>query len=107
MSETIIVDFNEDGNPTVAAYCLKTNSWHDYLAFKEDAKQAISREDHRNAKRFLRAALTCLFSHLEAVVNDIEENRKIPVVYPGTRLCDRTRNISQEAKRHRKISYLN
>jgi hypothetical protein len=60
MSETIIITVDENGSPTVAAYCLKTDSWHDFLAFREDAWHAIVEGDQRRGNRFLRAALTCL-----------------------------------------------
>jgi hypothetical protein len=108
MGKAIVMTIKTDGKTTIAAYCLKTDSWQDYLAFRQDAKRASAEGDQRNANRFLRAALTCLFSHLEAVVQDIENNRVIPIVHPGQRLCDRTRNITREAKQlKRKIPYLN
>lgn len=109
MSERLILTFDDQDNPVLAAYCLKTDSWHDFLAFKEDARLAIVDDDQRRANRFLRAALTCLFSHLEAVVKDIEDCRQIPNLTNRhrLRLCDRTENIGREAEKLGKIPRLN
>jgi len=109
MSEKIIITVDENGSPTVAAYCLKTDSWHDFLAFRDDARKAIVEGDRRRGNRFLRAALTCLFSHLEAVVKDIGDCRQIPNLTKRQRLrlCDKTENITREAEKHGKIPILN
>ncbi len=102
----LIITIHPDGDTTIAAYCLKTDIWHDYLTFKEDAKQAISRNDLRNANRYLRVSVLCLFSHLEAVVNDIVNRKSIPEIY-GSRLCDRTKSIRSEAEKFGRVPYLN
>ncbi|MDX6443123.1 MAG: hypothetical protein QOH71_197 [Blastocatellia bacterium] len=109
MSEKIIVTVDENGSPTVTAYCLKTDSWHDFLAFRDDARHVILEGDQRRGNRFLRAALTCLFSHLEAIVKDIGDHRQIPNLTKRQRLrlCDKTENITREAEKHGKIPVLN
>jgi hypothetical protein len=107
MSKVVRITIEPSGSATLAAYCLKTDSWNDYLAFKEDAKQAIAQADQRNANRFFRAALICLFMHMEAVVEDIESHCVIPSVYPGGRLCDKTRNIAEEARKYGEVPYMN
>jgi hypothetical protein len=96
-----------DGSVTFPAYCLKTDSWDDYRAFMEDAEAATQNGNTRQANRFLRAALTCLFSHVEGVVNDIYSQRTIPEHYSGGRLCDRTRNIGREAGKYGRIPFIN
>jgi len=67
----IKVIIKKDGTVEFPAYCLRTDSWHDYLAFAIDAEHAVAAGDLRNGNRFLRAALTCLFSHIEGVVREI------------------------------------
>src|ERR1043166_1061397 len=111
MSETIVVTIDDEGSTTLAAYCLKTDSWHDFLALKEDAKQSILEGHQRRTNRCLRAALMCLFSHLEAVIKDIEKCRHVPqITHPRRRwptFYDRIQNITREASNHGKISPLN
>lgn len=109
MSETVLLTIDPEGNATVAAYCLKTDSWYDFLAFKKDAKQALVEGHQRNVNRFLRAALMCLFSHLEAVVKEIENQEQIPNIAnrKRLRLCDKIQNITHEASKRRTIPHLN
>lgn len=103
----MIVTVGRDGNSTIAAYCLKTDSWQDFLAFKADAIQAEKKGDFRKMNRCLRAGLIFLFSHLEGFVNDVEKYKKIPVIYMKGTLCDRTLNIYHEVKKYKKLPYLN
>jgi len=67
----IRAEIQENGDLKLACFCLKTDSWLDYLAFKEDAKHALANGDIRAYCRFLRAALVCLFAHTEGVVNPL------------------------------------
>lgn len=100
MKRKITIKINKkDGTIEIPAYCLRTDSWHDYKAFIADAEQARLASDFRNGNRFLRAALTCLFSHIEGVVREIDAQKTIPRVHPGNRLCDLTRNVGHEAKK--------
>ena len=107
MEREFIVTVNTDGSVTFSVYCLKTDSWNDYQAFMEDAEAATKGSNARNTNRFLRAALNCMFSHVEGVVNDIYSQRTIPEHYSGSRLCDRTRNIAFEAKKYGRIPFVN
>lgn len=54
-----------------SAYCLRTDSWHDYQAFISEAKRANDVGDHRTANRSLRAALLFFFAHMEGVLYHI------------------------------------
>jgi hypothetical protein len=107
MAEKIVVTIGTGGDTTVAAYCLKTDSWQDFLAFKIDAQQSEQEGDYRKTNRCLRAALIFLFSHLEGFVNDVEHFRNIPNIRNGSRLCDKTWNIAHEAKKYGRLPYLN
>ena len=53
----------DNGDIQVACVCLKTDSWLDYLAFKQEAPRALRGQDVRAYARYLRAALLCLFGH--------------------------------------------
>lgn len=107
MAEKIVVTIGTGGNTTVAAYCLKTDSWLDFLAFKTDAQQSEKEGDYRKKNRCLRAALIFLFSHLEGFVNDVEQSGQISANRGGKRLCDKTWDIACEAKKYAKIPPLN
>ena len=99
---TIVV---KNGTATMGVYCLKTDSWNDYLAFVNDAEAASKQGRFRDVNRFLRAALTCLFSHVEGVVNDIFEQKSIP----GNRqsLCEKALAIASVARRYAAIPFVN
>lgn len=71
MKRELTVYIHPDGTVTYGAYCLRTDSWKDYVAFIEEAEKASEAGDLRASSRFLRAALMCLFSHIEGVVNAI------------------------------------
>ena len=106
MTREFIYVISPTGALTFKAYCLRTDSWHDYLDFVSDAEGAVAIDDYRNANRYLRAAIGCLFAHAEGVVNAIYAAKAIPAVYPGDRLCDRTRNIGAEAKKYGRVPYV-
>ncbi len=103
----ILCEIEDNGDIKIASYCLRTDSSLDYLAFKEEAKQALAKSDIKAYARFLRAALICLFSHAEGVVNEIYQKHKIPAVFNGNRFCDRTRNIAAEASKRGKVPSVN
>lgn len=111
MAGQIIAIIDTEGNATIASYCLKTDSWNDFLAFKIDAEEAVKREDYRSANRFLRAGLICLFSHVESVVNEIEcsrslsTNKRLNKKRPS--LNEKIEDITHEANEQNKISPMN
>ena len=74
----VIVTIDPEGVVQIAAYCLTTDSWQDYLSFRDEAREALRRADRRRANRNLRAALLSLFSHVEGVLNNICEKIQVP-----------------------------
>lgn len=102
MGDEIRLTVKPDGAIEYAAYCLRTDSWHDYLAFTADARTASAAGNTRAANRFLRAALTCFFSHVEGVVKHIEDQRGIPVRREQG-LCTRMQAITRLARRYARI----
>jgi hypothetical protein len=101
MPESAQIKIGDDGTITVAAYCLKTVSWLDYCVFKDEAAKAAKQRDMPRASRCTRAALLFLFSHLEAVVNEILGE------HPGIRrdgsLSQKVANITLEAQKDHHI----
>ncbi len=93
MKRTLLI---KDGAATLGVYCLKTDNWNDYLAFMDDAEVATKEGGVRDVNRFLRAALTCLFSHVEGVVNDVYEQHLIPK--KGQSLCERAQAVALAAR---------
>lgn len=61
----------------VSAYCLKTDSWHDFESFLSDAKKMDAAGELRKRNRFLRAGLYSLFSHFDAFVEEVCESQKL------------------------------
>jgi len=47
----------QGGDVQIAAYCITTDSWQDYLTFEEEAREAFRKSDKRRGNRDLRAAL--------------------------------------------------
>jgi len=88
----IIID--RDGTVRFFAYCLRTDSWHDYKAFLAEAKQAQDAGNHHAANRSLRAALLFFFAHMEGVLIHICAEKKIS---DKGRLCDITKRVEAEA----------
>ena len=107
MKKEIRIKIGTDGNVSMASYCLRTDFWHDYLAFVQDTETSVANGDIRTSNRYLRAALTCLFAHLEGVTKAIEDRCTIPVVYDKGRLCDRTLNIGLEARKYGQLPRIN
>jgi hypothetical protein len=101
------ITIDAEGVTEIAAYCLTTDSWQDYLAFREEARTAIDTGDQRSANRYLRAALHCVFAHLEGVIGKIEKECEIETVYGKGRLCDRTRNVDRQAKKRGFVPHIN
>jgi len=87
------------GDRAVAsAFCLKTDRWQDYLAFMHDAEAAAKSGRARDMNRFLRAALTCLFSHVEGIVNEIYEQKPIKAGRRGRAgLCEKAQAVAVAA----------
>jgi hypothetical protein len=54
----IRVEVKDNGDINIVRLCLATDSWLDYLAFKEDARGAFARGDVKACARFLRAGAT-------------------------------------------------
>lgn len=85
-----------DRGASFSAYCLRTDSWHDYKAFISEAKQATDAGNYRTANRLLRAALLFFFAHMESVLKQICADKGIS---EGRRLCDTTKRVEEEARR--------
>ncbi len=90
------------GTATASVYCLKTDAWNDYLALMRDAEAASKDGRVRDMNRFLRAAITCLFSHVEGVVNDIVEQKSI--VGKRQSLCEKAWAIRSGSRAVRRDS---
>lgn len=90
-------EIKDNGDIQLACVCLKTDSWLDYLAFKQEAREAFVRQDVKVYARCLRAALLCLFAHTEAVVNEICD--KLKPALKNKALGDRISLIVSEAKK--------
>jgi len=97
----------EDGRISLTALCLKTDSWEDYQAFKLLAREAGDRGDVKACRRYLRAALMCLFSHFEGVVNEITANKSIVVIGNSKSLSARAQAIGLEAGRRTRVPFVN
>jgi hypothetical protein len=89
----------DSGDIGIACYCLKTDSWLDYIAFKEDARAAFARQDVRGYARFLRAALLSLFGHMQAVLNEVCDRVGKPTLNKHDQLCHKIKKIVNEAKK--------
>jgi hypothetical protein len=95
-SETAHITIDNDGNMTIAAYCLRSDSWDDYKAFLKEARLAGMHDDARARARYLRAALTSLFAHLEGVVKEVLDECGIPE--RRRPLCERVRDVERLAQ---------
>jgi len=104
VSETAHINIGDDGTITVAAYCLKTVSWLDYCVFKDEAAKAGEQRDIPRAGCYLRAALLFLFSHLEAVVNEIHAEH--PGICHAGSLSQKVADITLEAEKHHHVPEL-
>jgi hypothetical protein len=105
----ITVTISPDGTARVEAYCLATDSWADFKHFLEDAQRSKERGEERTSSRELRAALLCLFAHLEGTVGQIllERANEIPGAGTARTLCDKTIVISEAAKNRSSVPDLN
>jgi hypothetical protein len=90
----IIID--TDGTIRFNAYCLRTDSWHDYKAFLAEAEAAQAAGNYRDANRSLRAAQLFFFAHMEGVLKHICAEKKIS---DKGRLCDITKRVEAEARK--------
>ena len=99
----IEVNILEDGRIEMVACCLKTDSWEDYLAFKSQAAEADACGEKKDSRRYLRAALVSLFSHLDGVLNEIYDAHEIPIIDEGNSIFVRIKNIEYEAKERGEI----
>ena len=84
-------EIKDNGDIQLACFCLKIDRWLDYLAFKQEAREAFARQDVKAYARYLRAALLCLFAHTEGVVNEICD--KLKPAHKNQTLGDRIRII--------------
>jgi hypothetical protein len=104
----LIVRIGTEGDVTIAAYCLSTDSWQDYLSFNEEAKGALKNGDYRQGNRYLRAGLLFLFSHLEGVVNYACDQLPAPSkIRKKSTLDERRRFVHTEAERRGHVPELN
>lgn len=101
----LIINIDKDGNTQVEAYCLATDSWHDFEYFINAAEVSKTEGKERDSNRELRAALLCLFSHLEGVVHQLmlEINDFLPDENMPHTLCDKTKVISRIARQQTKV----
>jgi hypothetical protein len=90
----IIIEKN--GTAQFSAFCLRTDSWHDYKAFMTEAKQAVDAGDQRTANRLLRASLLLFFAHMEGVLSHICAEQTIS--NRGS-LCEITKRVEAEARK--------
>jgi len=109
MPKTITISIAPDGTSTIEAYCLATDSWQDYEHFSEQADKHAALGNMRIANREMRAALLCLFSHLEGVVGQIIQKNtdNIEGANKANTLCDKTAVITKEAKKNGLVPDLN
>ncbi|MFH1943658.1 MAG: hypothetical protein ABIL68_16275 [bacterium] len=106
----ITVRISPDGRTAqIEAYCLATDSWADFNHFLNAAQDSKKRGVDRDANRELRAALLCLFSHLEGTVRQIllEHANEIGGADRARTLYDRTKVITREAKKRDSVADLN
>lgn len=80
----------------VSAYSLRTDSWQDCMAFLADARDAQTAGNHRNANRFLRAAMLALFAHVDGVLDHICTAKGIS---PKGPLCEKRNRVEMEARK--------
>lgn len=72
------------------------------------SKAVAARErDARASNRYLRAALLCLFAHLEGVINQIFLERRFRGIGRQYTLSERIERISAEARKHGCSAVLN
>lgn len=95
----------KDGTATMGVYCLKTDSWTDYLGFMTDAEAARKDGRMHDVNRYLRAALTSLFAHVEGVVNEIYAERALT----GKRqsLCEKAQTVAVMAGKSASVPFVN
>jgi hypothetical protein len=95
----------EDGTAKLGAYCLKTDSWTDYLAFMADAEAALNHRRKRDVNRYLRAALISLFAHVEGVVNDIYAEKGLEQKRQG--LSEKAQTVADLARKRASVPFVN
>jgi hypothetical protein len=93
----------------IEAYCLATDSWADFKHFLKAAQDSKEKGLDRDANRELRAALLCLFAHLEGTVGQIllEHTNEIEGADRARTLYDKTKVITREAKKRVSVPDLN
>jgi len=69
LAKNVIVDIDEDGRIKAYALSLEEDLWHDFLFFEQQALNTSTEDRPLLHKRFLRAALLCLFAYLEGVTH--------------------------------------
>jgi hypothetical protein len=97
MDKQIVITVGPDGTISSSAYCLPTDLWQDYLYFLNEAEVYDLRGKKRSANRCLRAALLCLFSHLEGMVHQICLEKTIPGSNKNDSFAVRIHSVHQEA----------
>lgn len=95
------IEIGKEGDVNIAAYCLTTDSWEDYLSFMKDANESFAKSDERYGNRNLRAAMRALFSHLEGVTYNICVQQALGKIKRSSLGC-RINYIQAEAEKHTK-----
>ena len=102
----LIIEITGD-NVNIAAYCLTTDTWQDYLSFVSEAREAFEKSDKRRGNRSLRAALLALFSHFEGVLNNICAQIHAPNKIKNGSLRGRIDYVKNEATKYSNLPDLN
>lgn len=69
VAKNIIIEIGEDGRFKAYALSVVEDLWHDFLFFEQQALNTSTDDRPLLHKRFLRAALLCLFAYLEGVTH--------------------------------------
>jgi len=109
MPNKITITIGTDGTSVIEAYCLATNSWNDFEYFLAEATVHLQNGSQRAANREMRAALLCLFAHLEGVIGNIIRANKsnIENIERANTLCDKTTALTKEVGKEASVPELN
>ena len=78
MSKLTVRISRSGDNITIKGLCLKSDLWEDWKFFLSAAKRDLLNDNIRGGNRNLRAALLCLFGHIEGSLNDFIYKSSIP-----------------------------
>lgn len=78
----------------VTVFCLKTDIWEDYLHFKSQI--LTEKLEKRSENRLLRVSLLLLFSHVEAVLNEVVKDDQYSNKVRKASFLERIKKISSK-----------